>query len=154
MNWEAIGAIGEIVGALAVVITLVYLSFQLRNNTYATRASIAQALEDSINNGNLLLAGNPSLAKLYRAGKYGDWEALTDDEKFSWSYVAVATCRCLEAALTHERLKQADRQTVALAKETLQQLFSSEGYKRWWGSGHGQVPFTADFADFVEKECL
>ena len=53
MNWEAIGAIGEITGALAVVVTLVYLSFQLRHNTYATRASTAQALEDSINNGNL-----------------------------------------------------------------------------------------------------
>jgi len=26
MNWDAIGAIGEIIGALAVVITLVYLS--------------------------------------------------------------------------------------------------------------------------------
>ena len=86
--WEAIGAIGEIVGALAVVVTLVYLSFQLRHNTYATRASTAQALEDSINNGNLLLAGDPVLAKIYRAGKYGDWDALTDDEKFSRSYVA------------------------------------------------------------------
>ena len=30
MNWEAIGAIGEIVGALAVVSTLLYLSVQLR----------------------------------------------------------------------------------------------------------------------------
>ena len=31
MNWEAISAIGEIVGALAVVISLVYLAAQIRN---------------------------------------------------------------------------------------------------------------------------
>ncbi|MBM89205.1 MAG: hypothetical protein CMQ41_12590 [Gammaproteobacteria bacterium] len=31
MNWEAIGAVGEIVGALAVVITLVYLASQVRH---------------------------------------------------------------------------------------------------------------------------
>lgn len=33
MNWEAIGAIAEIVGALAVVVTLAYLAIQVRQNT-------------------------------------------------------------------------------------------------------------------------
>jgi len=33
MNWEAIGAISEMIGALAVVISLVYLAFQIRQNT-------------------------------------------------------------------------------------------------------------------------
>jgi len=28
MNWDAIGAVGEILGALAVVISIAYLSFQ------------------------------------------------------------------------------------------------------------------------------
>ena len=35
MNWDAFGAIGENVGALAVVLTLVYLSIQVRENTRA-----------------------------------------------------------------------------------------------------------------------
>jgi hypothetical protein len=33
MNWEAIGAVGEIVGAIAVVVTVGYLAFQIRQNT-------------------------------------------------------------------------------------------------------------------------
>ena len=33
MNWDAIGAIGEIIGALAVFLTLVYLATQIRQNT-------------------------------------------------------------------------------------------------------------------------
>ena len=33
MNWDAIGAIGEILGALVVVITLGYLAVQIRQNT-------------------------------------------------------------------------------------------------------------------------
>jgi hypothetical protein len=36
MNWEAIGAIGEIVGAVAVVGTLVYLASQVRSAKTAT----------------------------------------------------------------------------------------------------------------------
>ncbi len=33
MSWEAIGAIAELVGALAVVLTLIYLAIQIRQNT-------------------------------------------------------------------------------------------------------------------------
>ena len=33
MNWEAIGAIGEVLGALAVIGSLVYLALQIRANS-------------------------------------------------------------------------------------------------------------------------
>ncbi len=39
MNWEAIGPIGEIVGALAVFLTLIYLAIQIKQNTIAVQAS-------------------------------------------------------------------------------------------------------------------
>jgi len=40
MNWDAIGAIGEIVGALAVVLSLIYLATQIRaSNSVAQRDS-------------------------------------------------------------------------------------------------------------------
>jgi len=46
MNWDAIGAIGEVAGALAVVITLVVLIVQLRQNTTEVRASTIQSLHE------------------------------------------------------------------------------------------------------------
>ncbi len=33
MNWEAIGAIGEVLGAAGVIITLAYLAVQIRQNS-------------------------------------------------------------------------------------------------------------------------
>lgn len=39
MNWEAIGAIGEMIGAAGVIVSILYLSLQIRANTNATRAS-------------------------------------------------------------------------------------------------------------------
>ena len=35
MNWEAIGTIGEILGAFVVIVTLFYLAMQIRQNTKA-----------------------------------------------------------------------------------------------------------------------
>ena len=37
MNWEALGAIGEIVGAVAVVLTLGYLAVQILQNVAQVR---------------------------------------------------------------------------------------------------------------------
>jgi hypothetical protein len=37
MNWDAISAVGEIVGALAVMVFLGYLAIQIRQNTESVR---------------------------------------------------------------------------------------------------------------------
>ena len=42
MNWQAIGAMGEILGAAAVVLTLFYLGVQIRQNTKVSRAQISK----------------------------------------------------------------------------------------------------------------
>ena len=39
MNWDAIGALAEAVGAIAVIATLFYLAHQIRQSTAATRIS-------------------------------------------------------------------------------------------------------------------
>ena len=44
MNWDAIGAVGEIVGASAVVVTLIYLAIQV---AHARRAQQAEAIRSN-----------------------------------------------------------------------------------------------------------
>ena len=43
MNWDAIGAIGEIVGAIAVVVSLIYLSIQIRTSSSLAKAQMFQS---------------------------------------------------------------------------------------------------------------
>ena len=40
MNWETAGAIGEIVAALAVLVTLVYLAKQIRHSTEVSKVTV------------------------------------------------------------------------------------------------------------------
>ena len=44
MNIQDIGAIGEVVGAIAVVVTLIYLATQIRQNNQLLRSGSRQAL--------------------------------------------------------------------------------------------------------------
>ena len=43
MNWDALGAIAESFGSALVLVTLVYLSYQLRQNTKAIRSQAADS---------------------------------------------------------------------------------------------------------------
>ena len=47
MNWEAVGAIGEVVGAIGVIVTLAYLAVQIRTNTNALRGTASFQAEHS-----------------------------------------------------------------------------------------------------------
>ena len=44
MNWEAIGAVGEVLGAFAVFASLIYLARQIRQNTQMMKSTVRQQL--------------------------------------------------------------------------------------------------------------
>jgi len=75
MNWEALGAIGEILGAVAVVATLVYLSRQITQNSKALTRANDYAQASSIHDSNAMyvqvfsqLALDAELASIYHRG--------------------------------------------------------------------------------------
>jgi len=67
MNWEAISAIGQFVGALAVVISLIYLANEVRSSARATRLAGMRSTLDAFNRVALRLT-EPNLAELYTRG--------------------------------------------------------------------------------------
>jgi hypothetical protein len=51
MNWDAIGALGEVAGALVVIISVVYLASQVRQNTAVSRADALRTISIEISRG-------------------------------------------------------------------------------------------------------
>ena len=79
MTLDQIANIAEITGVVIVVITLIYLSVQLHQNTQALNSSSAQATHDALTNGYLTLATDSDLNRIFRNGSQ-DPSTLTDDE--------------------------------------------------------------------------
>lgn len=78
-NWEAIGAIGQLVGALAVVISLIYVASEVRRNTNATHLAAMRSMHDAFNRWIQQLGQYPDLAELYTRGLQ-DLKSLEDTE--------------------------------------------------------------------------
>ena len=68
MNWDAIGAIGELLGASAVLVTLIYLAVQIKQNTSAVATATYESTMTGFNVINIVVAGNPALASVLDRG--------------------------------------------------------------------------------------
>ena len=63
MNWEAIGALGEVLGAVSVLITLLYLSRQINASNKALDTTGATAMMEGYNEFNTWSISTDELAK-------------------------------------------------------------------------------------------
>lgn len=89
MNWEAIGAIGETISAIAVFATLMFLAVQIRQsnrvNEANTRISIAEMKHrsnDSITRFSEALIADPELSSIWDRGRSGEALSSEDQSRF------------------------------------------------------------------------
>ena len=71
MNWEAIGAVGEVVGATAVILTLLYVGVQIKQNTAASRAQAINQVNSQYGALMSQIALNGELARICRIAAEG-----------------------------------------------------------------------------------
>lgn len=95
MNWDALGAIGELVGAIAVVATLAYLAVQVRQNNKLSRATAVQIVSQQNLEFLGMLATNPDLRELWIEGAE-DYDKLDARAKQGFYFVAQMLLRLFE----------------------------------------------------------
>ena len=100
MNWEAIGAIGEGLGAVAVIATVIYVALQIRKNSEAVQGSTEQALMSQEMALYTLLAEH---ASVYRRGQE-NMDSLDVDERIVFDQlVSAAMSQLYSAFVQYER---------------------------------------------------
>ena len=72
MNWQAVSAVAEVVGVVAIVVSLIYLAIQIRQNTKVARAATRQAISDSTENLGSDLLNNREIAEILVRDINGD----------------------------------------------------------------------------------
>ena len=96
MNWEAAGAIGEIIGAAAVVVSLIYLASQIRTqNREARAASVHQVLHEYSEAISKL--HEPEMAEVWVAAM-DDFDALEPSQRLRFVIYLMVAVRSFEDA--------------------------------------------------------
>ena len=64
MNWDAIGAVGEIIGAVVVIVTLLYVAKQIRQTSKSLEMAALRDTTAQWNQWSELLVTTPDLAAI------------------------------------------------------------------------------------------
>jgi hypothetical protein len=83
MTLSELGSLGEIVGSLAVLVTLIILVVQVRGARTEMSAQMTREIKRDNNQAYHQLTQNPELVQLHIRGQ-ADYESLTDSERVTW----------------------------------------------------------------------
>lgn len=148
MNLETLAQVGEFVGGISVIATLIYLAIQIRGNSRAVRSAGAQQTHDTLIQAYFQLASDTKLNRIVRLGTQ-DISTLNEDETGQffafWSGVLYLAQNWLyqrdKGALEDELV---DTFLVGVAAN-----FHAGGFQMYWNER--RFTFSTNLRDWVEK---
>ena len=143
MNWEAIGAIAELMGAGAVFASLIYLAVQTKQNTRALRSAAFHQVRESFSNVSLVMAQDERLRSVFR--RAASDEPLSETEYSTFNYLLTTLVRRGESAFFQSSDGTLQNESWRAIKKTLIVPLSSQVGKEWLESVRGR--FTDEYLD-------
>ena len=96
MNWDAIGAIAEVVGTIAILITLLYLAVQMRLANQQRELESFRQNWDGLNQCCEMLSESQEKASIVNRGRES-LSNLNDDERMVFEYIHIRMLNTIEA---------------------------------------------------------
>ena len=159
MNWQAIGAIGEAIGALAVVVSLIYLAIQIRHNTGQLEQqnrhhelTALVAIESCFSQFRSMLSQSIQVSTVWHQA-LEDLEQLSPEERtqidylfreFFWSWAN------FWIKVTRGDFREHD----VLFDETSFEIVNHvkrRGMQQWWCQGKNRDLYFPEFAKLIDR---
>ena len=120
-------SIAEIISSVAVVVTLIYLSVQVRDDTRATQAASLQAASGLDQEFLLVLGADSELAQIWSTYQVAP-ETLSPPEQLRGQYMLASLLRRLENIYFQNRLGTISEETWASRESMFAYVANSPGY--------------------------
>ena len=148
MDWNALGAIGEIVGAIAVVATLFHMSGQLKQNTKSVQSSAYSAWSTGINDLYGATTTHPHLDRILHDG----WlkGELTEDTWMTFLMWHLQYFYHVEAVWQMYKRGTLDQEIYDLEMGRTVRMLAIPTVKQWWEAG-GRDQVSAPLAKELER---
>lgn len=154
MNWEVIGIFAEIIGATAVVVSLLYVGVQIKQSAASTRAQAINQVNSQYGSLMSQIALNGELATIYRLATEGgelDPDQATRYRAYLSAFFAYLEEHYLlaQSGIYAEELGDA-QDTVEFLTPLIVRLLDSPVAKQWWVD-ESKTLYLADFGERVSE---
>ncbi|MEQ8693992.1 MAG: hypothetical protein RIC85_01525 [Gammaproteobacteria bacterium] len=148
MNWDAIGAVGEIIGAVAVVASVGYLATQIKKQTEESRLSATRELATHYQDVLNTLVVTDGLMEIYLKGVQ-DYRSLPNVDRLKVALIFQKTIRLMEQQIIHTKKSGVDDSYFLSTNLAFEEFLTFPGVQEWWGTSKHH--FEPEFRAQVEK---
>ena len=142
---QLLGNYGEFLGAIAVVVTLIYLARQIRQSNRAAETAAIQAFFQSTESISLAPRSNGGLMRKGLA----NWQSLTGDEQVDLSSIFTDWASKIHMGYRLHLRRVLDAQTYDAWEGTLVSILKTPGGDEWWSNA--QLLWPTDFRNQIDR---
>jgi hypothetical protein len=151
MILEQIASIASIIASAAVVISLIFIGLQLRQNAHLTRMAAAQTSAMLLSENYGRVVEDPSLAELLTRSEIKSIDDFSRADRLRLSNFLSISFRHYEVLHIHRRYGIFEEELWLGSKTRLQATLQSPTIRQWWDST--RHVYSKSFVGFVDELC-
>jgi hypothetical protein len=136
MNWETVGAISEVLGAVTVVASVIYLGLQVRQSTKLGRASAQREVNAAFN--TIVYNWNDNAGIVRKA--FLDFESLSKTDQLIASNCLAPFANHLDQVIRMHQQGYESRESVEVFGDICVAFVLSPGGRVWWENIRPYIP--------------
>ena len=148
MNWEAISAIAQMIGSIAVVLSVLYLALQVHQSTRIAKLAAQDAAATSLREVTRPFAENADLARVWRRG-LENLQSLPAEEQARFFHSCYQFLKAFETIHFHHIHGVMDEQIWQGWCGLLRHYIASPGMEHYWKLREDL--FSARFRQFIRE---
>jgi len=149
MNWAAIGAVAELLGAIGVIASLLYLARQMRSNAAQNRLAAVQSVLTKLNDFMGVFAANEQLNSVWVRGSGGMAQLRDQEEATQFSSMNQRLFRAYEELVQYRQAGWVDDWAWESVHLFFLPMQEAPGVLDWWVRRRGW--FRDEFQTHIES---
>ena len=145
---ETLGNLGDFLGGVGVLVSLIYLAIQVRENTTSARNDSYQAVVSSVADWSREMSLNDEIARILNEGA-ADYDALDPVEKARFNYAMSSFIRNMENVHAKYLNGAIDDVVWSGWANRVHGLLSPPGAMKWWRLN--ESAYSPRFRAFVDE---
>lgn len=147
MNWEVIAALAELLGAIGVILTLVYLAFQIRQNTRAIKGQTLSNVTQNVFTELVPFVGE-NIGPIWLKA-ITDPDQLTNEENGQLDAWMIGSFQSRQNEFTQYKLGALDESVWKSMHRPIEENLGNPYGRKWWRE-LGRPRLMPEFVEFVE----
>lgn len=148
VNWSAVSVIADLLAAVGVSVTVIYLAIQIKKNTQATHSQTYQVATSALAEMAAIVGTSAELARIFRIGMMNPRE-LTDDEFTQFGYLGISLFRRFENIFFQYQSGSIDDDFWNGHRDNILWFFHRPGMQLWWKDR--KFAFSKSFREFLDR---